>query len=287
MKRLLILLMALAICDYVCAQFIIAGDSSAPDILYKALNRTIHVNGSPGGISYSNETDFVLDFNNDGVNDFVFTVSATGTHGGAGGSACSIKPLNNNLICVNSLPFLNDSTSFVDTLNYNDTIEAKNLWYTSPNEIILASSGYDYSTGSHSYGGIWNFLPFKYIGISVKIVDHFYYGWVKVIVNAAYDADLSITDCAIRKSHEGINDEKNGKKYKIYPNPVNGKLTIEHGLPEKGGVLTLFNINSQLLVTKEISDFKTEIDLGSYRSGIYYIKIKNDNEIVVRKIIKE
>jgi len=29
------------------------------------------------------------------------------------------------------------------------------------------------------------------------------------------------------KYNEGINDERKGKQYKIYPNPVNEKLTIE------------------------------------------------------------
>jgi hypothetical protein len=285
-KRLLLLLLTLAICDYGCAQYILAGDSTSPDILHKALNKTVHVNGAPGGISYSDESDFMLDLNNDGSDDLVFTVYAWGAHGGEG-SECSVTTLNNDLIRVTSLPFLDDSTSFVDTLNYHDTIEAKNLWYTSSNKITLAAYFVNYFTGETSYSGIWNSLPYKYIGISVKIGEHFYYGWVKIEVRAGHGADFYIADCAIMKSHEGINNEVKGNKYKIYPNPVYEKLTIEQEVPEKGSNLTLFNINSQLLVTKEINDFRTELDLSSYRRGIYYVIIKNDNEIVVKKIIIE
>lgn len=285
-KRLLLLLLTLAICDYAGAQYILAGDSTAPDILHKALDKTVHVNGAPGGISYSDENNFMLDLNNDGSDDLVFTVYAWGAHGGEG-SECSVTTLNNNLIRVTSLPFLNDSTSFVDTLNYHDTIEAKNFWYTSSNKITLASIGVNYFTGETFYSGIWNSLPYKYIGISVKIGEHFYYGWVMIEVRAGHGADFYIADCAVMKSHEGINDERRGNKYKIYPDPVHDKLTIEQESPGMGGALSLFNIDSQLLVTKEISNFKTELDLSSYRKGIYYMIIKNDREIVTRKIIKE
>lgn len=286
MKRFLILLMTLAICDHVCAQFILAGDSTSPDILHKALNKTIHVNGAPGFISYSDESTFTLDLNNDGSDDLVFTVYAWGAHGGEG-SGCSITTLNNNLIRVTYLPFLNDSTSFVDTLNYSDTIEPENFWFTSSNQITLASNSVDYFTGEGGSWGIWNSLLLKYIGIGVKIGEHFYYGWVRIAVSAGNGADFYITDCAIMKYNEGINDERKGKQYKIYPNPVNEKLTIEQESSGKGVVLKLFNIDSQLLITKEMCDLKTELDLSSYRSGMYYMIIKNDNEIVVRKIIKE
>ena len=207
MKKLLILLMTLAICDYVSAQFILAGDSTSPDILHKALNKTLHVNGAPGFISYSDVSTFTLDLNNDGTDDLVFTVSAWGAHGGEG-SGCSITTLYNNLIRVTSLPFLNDSTSFVDTLNYSDTIEPKNLWYTSSNQIPIASYSVDYFTGGGGSWGIWNSLPLKYIGISVKIGEHFYYGWIKIAAQAGNGADFFISDCAIMKSNEGINDER-------------------------------------------------------------------------------
>ena len=51
--------------------------------------------------------------------------------------------------------------------------------------------------------------------------------------------------------------------------------------------LTIFNLNSQALITKYLNDTKTVIDLSNLKKGSYILKITNDNYIEVKKIIKE
>jgi hypothetical protein len=91
-------------------------------------------------------------------------------------------------------------------LDYHDTISTGNLWYSSSDKITIASSWDDYFTGQSGHWGIWNSLPYKYIGLSVKIGERFYYGWVRMQVHASHDADIYLTDCAIREAYYPLPD---------------------------------------------------------------------------------
>jgi hypothetical protein len=289
-KRYLILLMALVICDYVTAQFIIAGDTNAPDILYKSINKTISVTGpAPGQGHGSNELDYEFDVDDQGLYDFVFTVSAGATIFGPW-SYCILRSAGENQFCVTTLPFLNNDTSYVKPFNFADTIGINNLWYTSTTQTVLA--WFDYSKPSPSFGGIWDSLPYKYLGIRVKIGEIYYYGWIQMKVRVsgiggAPEANIYLKNSAIIKSTFGINDEDKTERYRIYPNPVNDKLTIEPLSSATGGVLILYNNNSQPLITKELTNVKTELDLGRYARGLYHLLIKTGNKVAVKKIIIE
>jgi hypothetical protein len=287
MKKLFLLFITLAVCDYSSAQYIIAGDTSAPDILYKSINRTIHVDGPPGGITYINESSYMYDVNNQGYYDFVFVVNATGAHGGGSSSACSVQSLDDNQVCVNSLPFMNNDTSYIQPLNAGDTIGVDCHWYTCTNKATLAWTFSNPASSQYGFGGIWDSLPYSYLGIRVKIGTLYYYGWIQMMARASSGADIDLKNSTIFKSHTGISDKEKGEKYSIYPNPANEKITIEQASPFTGGILTLYNNNAQSLITKEVNGAKTELDLGSYGTGMYYLVVKSQYGTQVKKIIKE
>jgi hypothetical protein len=71
---------------------------------------------------------------------------------------------------------------------------------------------------------------------------------------------------------------------RIYPNPANDKVTIENLDVQK---VSLYNLLGQ-----EVTDFKVNgingninIDVSKYDSGVYFIHIKSNNKIVVKKLI--
>jgi hypothetical protein len=106
MKKLLILLTVLIMCLHSYAQPIITGDTNASNILYKKLNKTLFIKADA---PYSGgNLNFNLDLNNDGIDDFTFTAFATATLAFTAGG-CQIKSLNDNGICIDSLPYSDSS----------------------------------------------------------------------------------------------------------------------------------------------------------------------------------
>ena len=70
---------------------------------------------------------------------------------------------------------------------------------------------------------------------------------------------------------------------KIYPNPANDKIEIQ-GL--QSGIIEIINIQGQIIKTIDIYN-KTSIDLTKISCGVYTIKIKTNDGIIVKKLIKE
>jgi hypothetical protein len=76
--------------------------------------------------------------------------------------------------------------------------------------------------------------------------------------------------------------------FELYPNPSNSTITIELPTqPSKNISLTISNTNGQQLITQPIAEPQTEIDISNFPVGIYIIKVWNDKEVMVRKVIKQ
>lgn len=70
-------------------------------------------------------------------------------------------------------------------------------------------------------------------------------------------------------------------KIKVYPNPVTHSLIIES---DKESLYELYNINGQKILTINKSNPTEIIDFSNYSSGIYLLKINNQE---THKIIKQ
>jgi hypothetical protein len=85
----------------------------------------------------------------------------------------------------------------------------------------------------------------------------------------------------------GINELTNKEQTIIYPNPVDGMLTINYNIKE--GI-------SEIIITdaigKEVKSVKSKInygditiDMSNYKKGIYFLQFKTANTILIKKII--
>ena len=75
---------------------------------------------------------------------------------------------------------------------------------------------------------------------------------------------------------EGVSELEN--TLKVYPNPANDFLTVE-------GVITsveVYNTVGQCLLNKQVNG-NTKIDLAGFNNGIYFLRVYNNEESVVRK----
>ncbi len=70
----------------------------------------------------------------------------------------------------------------------------------------------------------------------------------------------------------------------VYPNPGTNSITVE--TPQKA-LIEINNIQGKQIKTIETRENKTIIDVSSLKSEMYYIKVKTEKGIAVKKFIKE
>ena len=76
--------------------------------------------------------------------------------------------------------------------------------------------------------------------------------------------------------------------FKVYPNPSKSTITIElPAQPSKNTSLTISNTNGQQLINQPITKPQTEIDISHLPVGIYIVKVWNEKDVMVRKVIKQ
>ena len=75
--------------------------------------------------------------------------------------------------------------------------------------------------------------------------------------------------------------------YNIYPNPSDGKFTIDNLTNDTYDLIVNNIYGQQVLLEKQINNVKKEIDLGFLSKGIYIIEIKNDNNNFTHKLLLE
>ena len=75
-------------------------------------------------------------------------------------------------------------------------------------------------------------------------------------------------------------------KYKIYPNPAVGNLTIEINTETDNSKIEIFDLKGQRVIEKPLNENKTEINIDFLKIGIYIAKISSNNQqSEVRKIV--
>ena len=86
----------------------------------------------------------------------------------------------------------------------------------------------------------------------------------------------------------GIVDFKNGNyEVLVYPNPAKDNITVETSVLYNDALILIYNIEGQLLTQQTMQQKKTAIDVSTFDTGVYVLKVKTDNLITVKKFIKE
>ena len=75
--------------------------------------------------------------------------------------------------------------------------------------------------------------------------------------------------------------ENSNNKVLIYPNPANNFINV---VTSKNSTIEIYSINGQKIIEILNSSRFEKIDLSSYESGIYIVKIISDNKILTSKI---
>ena len=84
----------------------------------------------------------------------------------------------------------------------------------------------------------------------------------------------------------GIN-ELQESRLSLYPNPATDKIIIETTGKTQESYFVILNIEGQQVMTSQITQPKTQVDISSFPSGVYFVRVTNDNIVEVEKIIKK
>jgi hypothetical protein len=75
--------------------------------------------------------------------------------------------------------------------------------------------------------------------------------------------------------------------FTICPNPANNEITVETSSTPAVSQLSIINLNGQQLITRQITELRTQIDISSLPSGVYFVRLTNDNAVQVGKFVKQ
>lgn len=192
-----------------------------------------------------------------------------------------------NSIWVNNsrVTFVYDSSNLVDfkisedwenNQWINDNIEA---FTYDGNDFLIASLSSDWNTTTLAYEETdREFYTNNAQGYPIEVIDqtNVFGNWL----NTTRDR-RTYPNCATLNVDDALAEE-----FAIYPNPVLNQLTIKSPSVIKGSI-EIIDINGKLVYTQNLSSNLTMIDVTMLHSGVYVLKVSNDNTITMERIIKQ
>lgn len=107
--------------------------------------------------------------------------------------------------------------------------------------------------------------------------------------------DVKIYDCALSRADivklytpASIKNEPDiFSLIKIYPNPAKDRISIEYGEPSKNEMVSIYDIQGQILQNYKMDSLKMEMDISQFAKGVYFVVIESGNRKLVSRFIKE
>ncbi|MDD5570169.1 MAG: T9SS type A sorting domain-containing protein [Bacteroidales bacterium] len=83
----------------------------------------------------------------------------------------------------------------------------------------------------------------------------------------------------------GIENKNNLNEIHIYPNPANTQITIEFS--SQYSVVSIYNLSGQEIKKLRAMSHELRVDISNLPSGIYFVKVVNEDGVSVGKFVKE
>ncbi len=163
-----------------------------------------------------------------------------------------------------------------------------------PSGWIVALTGYDYN---NNQGQIEFAVSFSKLGITSVIQKTIGFGIIFGDYQNPYDPSTiwgwptnchpeipnSWGDMIISFSTD-INEIVNNNEIIFFPNPATDKIEISS---TQNASIEIINTQGQIIICKNLKNTQATIDLTKLLSGIYFIKVKTDKGITLKKLIKQ
>tara|TARA_R110002126_G_scaffold124451_4_gene266519 strand:- start:24654 stop:25550 length:897 start_codon:yes stop_codon:yes gene_type:complete len=171
-----------------------------------------------------------------------------------------------------------DNNNFVESILYDFTLKVGDVLKNHKGWFDMKVIEIDYVDGRKRYKFYNGYEYIEGIGSNQGITTFYYpdYGWSYKLICSGNDNDSN--NCS-----ETLNlDNINLSDIKIFPNPVNDILKIEN---TKDITVKIFSIAGSLLKTNS-SKTDIEMNISSFKTGIYILEISNSIGVKRSKIIK-
>jgi hypothetical protein len=157
----------------------------------------------------------------------------------------------------------------------NSSLNTYKLWISNPGTS---------STTPPASIGVWTNWAFKQ------------YDWTGTVpgISGISDMDLDVFNgdttafySLIGCPTTGIKENNFNNNFALYPNPAHNNITIESSSLNINEEALIFNLQGQLLLQQPLLQNKSIIDISGFSNGMYFVKMKSKNGIVVKRFVKE
>ena len=184
-------------------------------------------------------------------------------------NSIGIKISNANTVSCDSSNFFNNATYNVENLSIK-AITAKNNWWGTNVSAVIASTIFDY-----------------YDNITFGIID--FSNYLGSIYNSSICPDTLLLPTAIPFDDKNTITQ-NMLDFDIYPNPATewSFIKIQDEIKARQNAsLEIYTITGQVFYYHLLNNQKNSelLNLSSYPKGIYFVKVKNENDFRVKKLI--
>jgi hypothetical protein len=115
-----------------------------------------------------------------------------------------------------------------------------------------------------------------------------------VLFRIVFHSDQSVTDLGVNIDNFVILGTLSNQNFDlnnvwIYPNPSNGIFNIALGTIQPTGI-EVYDLTGKIVYKQNeitVANFETKIDVSNLSPGIYFVKIINNDQATVKRIIKE
>jgi len=73
----------------------------------------------------------------------------------------------------------------------------------------------------------------------------------------------------------------------LYPNPTTGKFFITFSKALSNATVSILDINGKTIARFRASGNTVEFDLSSYAQGVYFVRIDDSDNTILKKVVKE
>jgi hypothetical protein len=102
----------------------------------------------------------------------------------------------------------------------------------------------------------------------------------------SYAQNVYIPDANFKKAliEEGVDTNKEKSTINIYPNPSDDIISIEIE-NINNATIEIYNVSGKLVFSKELKAKVEKIDLSGFSRGMYLVKVSQEQDVKVGKVV--
>ncbi|MBL4708825.1 MAG: BspA family leucine-rich repeat surface protein [Flavobacteriales bacterium] len=172
---------------------------------------------------------------------------------------------------------------FIGAYNFNQSLSSWDVsnvttFANAFDSTALSLKNYDDLLTSWSAQNVKNGVPFGAAGLDYCLGNA---ARIHLQNNFSWTFTGDTLDCLTVGVEEAL-AESNKEVFKVYPNPSEGRITLElEKLNQNSELLYIYNTKGQLMQTERITALKQELDLSSLKRGLYVLKFASISKRVV------